>query len=111
MIMLGAAGVRQHDDVLGDGTVVLGTLVALRLRNIRYTPVMTRTLDAAIAKLAALPPEEQDRVGRWLLDELADDDQWTRKFEASQDMLNKLAAEARADRTAGRTTDVDPDSL
>jgi len=72
---------------------------------------MTRTLDAAIAKLAALPPEEQDRVGRWLLDELADDDQWTRKFEASQDMLNKLAAEARADRTAGRTTDVDPDSL
>ena len=32
---------------------------------------MTRTLDAALAKLAALPPEEQDRVGRWLLDELA----------------------------------------
>jgi len=29
----------------------------------------TQTLDAAIAKLAALPPKEQDRVGRWLLDE------------------------------------------
>ena len=72
---------------------------------------MTRTLDAAIAKLAALPPEEQDRVGRWLLDELADDEQWTQKFEASQGTLNRLAAEARTDRAAGRTADVDPDSL
>jgi hypothetical protein len=72
---------------------------------------MTRTLDAAIAKLAALPPEEQDRVGQWLLDELADDEQWTRKFEASQGTLNKPAAEARVDRAAGRTTDVDPDRL
>ena len=72
---------------------------------------MTRTLDAAIAKLATLPPEEQDRVGRWLLDELADEEQWTATFEASQDTLSKLAAEARADRAAGRTTDDDPDSL
>jgi hypothetical protein len=72
---------------------------------------MTRTLDAAIARLAALPPEEQDRVGRWLLDELVDDEQWARKFGASQDALNKLADEARAERVAGRTTDVDPDSL
>ena len=72
---------------------------------------MTRTLNAAIAKLAALPPAEQDRVGRWLLDELADDEQWTRKFETSQDLLSKLAAEARADRTGGRVTDVDPDRL
>jgi hypothetical protein len=82
-----------------------------RFRTVRYTAVVTRTLDAAIAKLAALPPEEQDRVGRWLLEELADEEQWTRTFEASQDALNKLAAEARADRTAGRTTDVDPDTL
>lgn len=35
---------------------------------------MTSTLDAAIAKLAALSPDEQDRVGRWLLHELADDE-------------------------------------
>ena len=72
---------------------------------------MTRTLDAAIAKLATLPPEEQDRVGRWLLDELADEKMWVGTFDASQDTLVKLAAEARADRAAGRTTDVDPDSL
>jgi len=72
---------------------------------------MTRTLDAAIAKLAALTPEEQDRVGRWLLDELADEEQWTQRFEASHGALTKLSAEARADRAAGQTTDIDPDNL
>jgi hypothetical protein len=82
-----------------------------RFKTVRYTAVVTRTLDAAIAKLATLPPEEQDRVGRWLLEGLADEEQWTRTFEASQGTLSKLAAEGRADRVAGRTVDVDPDSL
>ena len=82
-----------------------------RFRMVRYTAVVTRMLDAAIAKLVTLPPDEQDRVGRWLLEELADDEQWTRTFEASHGKLTKLAAEARADRAAGRTADVDPDSL
>ncbi len=72
---------------------------------------MTRTLNTAIAKLAALPPDEQDRVGRCLLQELTDDEQWTRKFDTSQDLLGKLAPEARTDRTGGRVTDVDPDRL
>ena len=72
---------------------------------------MTRTLDAAIAKLSTLPAEEQDRVARWLLDELADEARWARQFDASQDTLGKLAAEARADRAAGRTTALDPDKL
>jgi hypothetical protein len=72
---------------------------------------MTRTLDAAIAKLATLPADEQDRVGQWLLDELRDDDQWAQQFAGSQDALSKLAAEARADRSEGRATDLDPDKL
>ena len=72
---------------------------------------MTQTLDAAIAQLAKLPPEEQDRIGRWLLDELRDEEHWTRQFAASQDTLAKLAAEARADDAAGRTTDLDPEKL
>ena len=79
--------------------------------DIRYTADMTSTLDAAIAKLAALSPDEQDRVGRWLLHELADEEQWRQTFGSSQDLLSKLAAEARADRAAGRVTDVDPDRL
>ena len=72
---------------------------------------MTQTLDAAIAKLAALPADEQDRVGRWLLDELRDEEHWGRQFGSSQEALSKLADEARADRVAGRTTPLDPEKL
>jgi arginine utilization protein RocB len=72
---------------------------------------MTRTLDVAIARLATLSADEQDRVGRWLLDELSDEERWARKFGASQDVLTKLAAKARQDRQAGRTTDLDPEEL
>ena len=72
---------------------------------------MTHTLDAAIAKLATLPPDEQDRVGRWLLDELRDEDHWAHQFASSQDILSKLAAEARADLAAGRTTPLAPEKL
>lgn len=72
---------------------------------------MTQTLDAAIAKLATLPPDEQDRVGRWLLEELRDEERWAQQFGGSQDDLARLAAEARADRAAGRATDLDPEKL
>ena len=72
---------------------------------------MTPTLDTAIAKLATLPADEQDRVARWLLDELGDEERWARKFGASHDLLTKLAAEARQDRQTGRTTDLDPEEL
>jgi len=72
---------------------------------------MTRTLEVAIAKLETLPTEEQDRLAQWLLDELLDEEHWMSQFAGSQDALSKLAAEARADRAAGRTTELDPDKL
>jgi len=59
---------------------------------------MTRALDTAIAKLTTLPAEEQDRIAQWLLDELGDEEYWTRQFAASQDALGRLADEARAER-------------
>lgn len=73
--------------------------------------LMTRALDAAIARLATLSAEEQDRIAQWLLDELRDDEYWTRQFVTSQDALSKLAAEARADLAAGRATEFDSDKL
>ena len=85
---------------------LLGCSVPERIIN-----MMTRTLDDAIAKISALPPEEQDRIARWLLEELEDEERWDRQFAESQDALSRLAEEARADRAAGRTTDLDPDSL
>jgi hypothetical protein len=72
---------------------------------------MTRALDAAIAKLSELAAEDQDRIARWLLEELEDEEGWARRFAISQDALSKLAAEARADRAAGRATELDPDKL
>jgi hypothetical protein len=72
---------------------------------------MTKALDAAVAKLATLPADEQDRIAQWLLGELRDDEHWARQFGASQAALSKLAAEARADRSAGRATELDPDKL
>ncbi len=72
---------------------------------------MTQALDAAIAKLAALPPEEQDRVAQWLLDELADEERWERSFAASQDLLERMADEAVEDERSGRTTELDPDAM
>ena len=78
---------------------------------VRYTGVVTQVLEAALAELAKLPPEEQDRVGRWLLDELRDEEQWDRQFRGSHDALGELGAEALADYAAGRTTPLDPDKL
>jgi hypothetical protein len=72
---------------------------------------MTEALNAAIAKLAALPADEQDRIAQWLLDELRDEEHWERQFRASQDALARLVAEARAERAAGRATELDPDKL
>ncbi len=72
---------------------------------------MTQALDTAIAKIAALPPEEQDRIAQWLLDELKDEDRWTEQFADSQDSLSRLADEARSERDAGRATQLDPDKL
>jgi hypothetical protein len=76
-----------------------------------YTRSMTRALDTAIAKLTTLPADEQDRIARWLLEELRDEEHWARQFAESQSALGKLAAEARGERAAGRATDLDPDKL
>jgi len=72
---------------------------------------MTEMLDVVVAKLAALPPQEQDRIAQWLLQELPDEELWDKRFSGSQDALAQLAAEARRDRAAGRTSELDPDKL
>ena len=72
---------------------------------------MVRTMDAAIAKIGTLPPDEQDRIARWLLDELQDEEQWTSRFSNSQAALSQLADEVGTERSAGRLSDLDPDKL
>lgn len=72
---------------------------------------MTELLDTAVAKLAALPPGEQDRIAQWLLEELPDEEHWDRQFSETQDVLGKLVTETRNERARGTTTELEPDNL
>ena len=72
---------------------------------------MTRALDAALARLAEVPADEQDRVAQWLMDELKDEEHWARQFAGSQDALARLADEVTADVAAGHATDLDPEKI
>jgi len=72
---------------------------------------MTTLLEQAFAEARKLPPEEQESLAQWILDELASEKQWTEAFEHSQDALAKLANEALAEYRAGRTKPLDLDEL
>ena len=68
---------------------------------------MTKLLEEAFGKAAALPAPAQDSLARFLLAELADDAEWDRAFAASQDELALMAQQALAESRAGRTKPLD----
>jgi hypothetical protein len=68
-------------------------------------------LEKAFAEAQKLPPDEQEALAQWILDELASERRWTEAFEHSQDALAKLANEALAEHRAGRTRPLNPDEL
>jgi len=72
---------------------------------------MTKLLEQAIAKVMQLPETEQDAIAAFILEELEDEARWDRAFSQSQDMLAKLAAEALAEDQAGKTQELDPETL
>jgi hypothetical protein len=65
---------------------------------------MTKLLDKAIEEARKLPPGEQDAVGAIILEEIADEARWAKKFAETKDALERLAEEALADHEAGHTT-------
>ncbi len=72
---------------------------------------MNTLLERAFAEAQKLPPDEQETLAQWILDELASERRWTEAFERSQDALEKLANEALAEHRAGRTRPFNPDEL
>jgi hypothetical protein len=72
---------------------------------------MTELLEEAIAKLKNLPPNEQDAIAAIILEELEDERRWDETFARSSGILAKLAAEAMAEYRAGKTQELDPDTL
>ena len=72
---------------------------------------MTKLLDRVIEKTKKLPDPEQDAIAALILEELEDEVHWGKAFARSQDALAKLAQEAMAEDRAGKTEELDPDTL
>ena len=72
---------------------------------------MTELLEQAIAKLKTRPISEQDAIAALILEELEDDNRWDESFARSPDLLTQLAAEAMAENRAGKTQELDPETL
>lgn len=72
---------------------------------------MTELLEQAIARLKTLPASEQDAIAAMILEELEDEVQWDEAFANSKDALAKLATEAMAEYRAGKTQELDPETL
>ena len=72
---------------------------------------MTELLERVIAKLKTLPASEQDAIAAMILEELEDEILWDAAFARSQDALAKLATEAMTEYQAGKTLELDPDTL
>ena len=68
---------------------------------------MTSVLEAALAQVAKLPPEEQDVLATLLLDEMQSEQRWAKTLAESQSVLKSLAAEALAEHRAGNTKSLD----
>lgn len=74
---------------------------------------VSKLLEEAMRKASALPPERQDHYAAVLLERMDQDEQWeaTLHRQESLDLLDEWAAEAIADRRAGRSRPLDPETL
>lgn len=72
---------------------------------------MTERLEQAIARLKTLPSDKQDAIATLILEELEEEQRWDDSFARSPDLLANLAAEAMAEYRAGKTQELDPETL
>lgn len=72
---------------------------------------MTQLLEQAIAQIKQLPETEQDIIATFILEELENETRWDRAFANSHDVLAQLAAAALAEDKAGKTQELDPETL
>jgi len=72
---------------------------------------MTKLLERAVEKARKLPDPEQNSIAAIILEELEDEIHWEKAFARSHDALAKLAKEAMAEDKAGKTEELDPETL
>jgi hypothetical protein len=70
-----------------------------------------RLLERVIAETARLSEDEQEAFAAFMLAELQSERRWDELFARSQDLLARMAAEARDEYRAGMTEPLDPEKL
>jgi hypothetical protein len=68
---------------------------------------VTPLLEKALEKVGVLPQDEQDAIASQILDSLADEEAWKKRFAAKQDRLRQLAGEALDEDERGETRPLD----
>lgn len=72
---------------------------------------MSELLDQAITKLKTISASEQDSIAAMIFEEIDDDLRWDESFSRSPDILAQLAASAMAEHHAGKTQELNPETL
>jgi len=72
---------------------------------------MTKLLEKAFEEASRLPEMDQNALAKWVLDELNSERAWSKSFAESEDVLEKLADEAIAEKRKGKTTPLDLNRL
>ena len=64
---------------------------------------MSTLLEKALERVVALPPDEQDAIASQILESLADEDAWKKRFAGKRDVIRRLAREALDEDRRGET--------
>ena len=65
---------------------------------------MSSLLGKAIEKVVAPPPDEQDAIASQILESLADEEAWKKRFREKRDLIRRMAEAAIAEDERGETS-------
>ncbi len=68
---------------------------------------MSSLIEEAWRRVEALPPEEQEAIASQILDWLADEEAWKRRFAEKRDVIARMAREAVEEDERGDTRPFD----
>lgn len=68
---------------------------------------MSTLLEKALAKVGALPRDEQDAIASQILASLADEGAWKKRFVEKREIIRRMAREALEEDARGETLPLD----
>jgi hypothetical protein len=68
---------------------------------------MSTLLEKAIEKVGSLPADEQDAIASQILESLADEEAWKKRFAEKRDVIRRMAQEALDEDQRGETVPLD----